>query len=95
MIKYLTISTDCGIYKLSAIEYRGEYVFASLQIGRDSDSTTEYWDNDSFLVEKLYPYLKGEIEAPIQEVEDVFSNSKEKVLEIFEEAFKAGILNRN
>lgn len=92
--KYTTISTECGDYKLSALlDKNGKYSFPYFEI-LDSDDLTktiEIWDNVSYFLKTLIPYLKNEIED--EELDKYFSETKEEILELFEEGIEMGFFN--
>lgn len=91
MFKYLTISDDNGFYELSANIYKDKegYDFVGFAFGENEPR--ELWDNVDYLRETLYPWLKGEIEDD-ELYKDIPEEDKEIVLELFEEAFKLGML---
>jgi len=90
MNKWTIISSDDESYQLSAIIIKGKYTMPSLIFNLDGEEV-ECWDNDYYLYKTVYPYLKGEEES--DELDKVFCNVKETVLELFEEAIKTGFFH--
>lgn len=94
MIKGSFVSTDCGSYKFSTlIEENGKYSMPCLEIIIDGE-TVDIWDNVEYLKNVVYPYLNNEHElledSDLQVMIETFSNVKEDVKEIFDEAIYMG-----
>lgn len=96
MVKYTVITDDSESYEFRALlNDDGNYEYPHLAFKVDGE-LTDLWDKDSYLIETLLPYLKGAMEEnheAFNELEDLFSNTKEGVLELFEEAIKLGFFN--
>ncbi len=76
MFKYITLATEKEEYPSFDIMIDGEVV--------------ESWDSLPYLIEEVYPYLKGEKMDDV--LDDKLSYYKVELLEMFEEAFSLGIL---
>lgn len=96
MYKSITIATEQEEFKVSAlIISKGKeplkFDFPSFDILIDG-AVVESWDSVPYLIEEVYPYLKGERED--EDLDDKLSFFKEELLEVFEEAFHLGILKQ-
>ncbi len=92
MNKWTTISTEDDSYQISAIfDKDGSYTMPSLAFKLDGVET-ELWDSEDYLLGIVYPYLKGKLIST--EMDEYFSNVKEDVLEIFEEAIRMKMFGR-
>lgn len=87
MFKYTTIATDDGGFELSSL-LDEDYHDTSFTIKIDNE-VVELWDNMEFLQNDLYHYLNGEHNDYL---DDILSNYKEELLEMFDEAFKMRML---
>jgi len=85
MFKLTMICTNDHAYELNALLTNNEYHDVSLEFYID-DENIDTWDNEDYLINDVYPYLKGEKQD--DELDDIFSNVKNDVLEIFEEAIR-------
>ncbi len=96
MFKYITLSTDKDEFRVSSLivskkDEKLKFDMPSLEILIDGE-VTESWNSEPYLIEEVYPYLKGEKEN--EELDEIFSTYKEEILEIFEEAFSLGIFTK-
>jgi len=92
MIKYTTITTEDECYSLSALIINNEYTMPSLTFKLDGQEV-DSWDNEEYLYRELYPYLLG-LNDDYDGLDNIFSNVKKQVLEIFEEAIRMGFFNK-
>lgn len=76
MIAYTTIATDDESYSLSAIIVNNEYKMESLSI-KVGGVDVEYWDNEEYLLNTLYTYLKTGVDT--DGLDDMFSEVREDV----------------
>lgn len=91
---YITteISTDDGEFKLSVLTEINED--GSLkQIMPSFSSYIEgkllfMWDHPKYMLDELYPYLKGERED--NDLDEIFSSHKDEIFEMFETGIKLG-----
>jgi hypothetical protein len=88
MIIYTTIVTDEDDYRLSALLTDKGYEMASLQFLLDGEETG-FWDNDHYLYNTVYPYLKGEMKNEELEVEIPPADCN-AVLELFKKGEEMG-----
>jgi hypothetical protein len=90
MIIYTTIVTDEDDYRLSALLTDKGYEMASLQFLLDGEETG-FWDNDIFLYETVYPYLKGEKTSEDEKLKnEIPPDDHGDVLELFEKGIELG-----
>ena len=87
MIAYTTIATDDGSYSLSAIIVDNQYKMVSLEI-KDEGEEIDLWDNEEYLLNTLYPYLKTGVD--VDGLDDIFSEVREDVLAIFNTGIALG-----
>ena len=101
---YITIETDDGKYKLSALYFhkKDNYAIPSLILPNG-----ESWDNSKYLIEYVYPFLQGgKFEDSIYYTEDVVSIVEElkkdipkeyrkELKGIFKKAIKMGMFNND
>lgn len=99
MFKHITIQTEDNKYSISAlINKNGDYVMPSFNIKENTDNQ-EIWDNDTYLIEELYPKLVQYKESTerifeLLDIEVIPESDILDILELFEEAFKIGVLKR-
>ncbi len=96
MLKYITLATEKDDFRITAlitskIKEPIKFEHPSFQFVIDGKET-DCWDSEEYLVKEVYPYLKNEVES--DEFDDLFSNYKEELLDLFEEAFELGVLKR-
>lgn len=61
---YITVETDDGRYKLSAlVEDDGSYHCPSLEVPKEVDEDN-YWDNSVYILGAVLPHLKGKCFLP-------------------------------
>ena len=91
MFKYVTVSTDSGEFKLNAnLNEHDKFYMPSLTTSNGDDCEC-FSDNDTFLMETIYPYLKGDVEDG--ELDSYFKIEKEDLLAVFEEAIGVGFFD--
>jgi hypothetical protein len=95
MIKYITIATDDDSYRLESIydESKDNNLGLNLSFVIDN-KIIDILDAEDFLINRLYPYLCGkdiEDEYIFDMLEDKFSNVKEDVKELFDEAIRINL----
>lgn len=81
MWKSMELHTDDEAFTLGTIF--GSPAMTWLEV--DKDTT---WDNVEYLIEEVWPYLKGE--RIDKELDALFCGNKEELLEMFNEAEKLG-----
>lgn len=89
MICYTEIHDDESNYFFSALldlETK-QYSMPSFSIKVDEKEVL-FWDNEKYLLETFYPYLKGKIKSDY--LDDKFDNVKGTVLALFDAAMKLG-----
>lgn len=98
MRKYITLTTEDGNYTISAfIEKEGTYIYPSFNI-KEHTENGEIWDNEKYLINILYPKLKKykelkeNLEIELKEI--IEESSILEILDLFEEAFKIGVLKK-
>lgn len=85
MIVYTAILSDNEKYEISANldEKIGEYYIPFFHFKEEGD----IWDNDDYLIKKLYPFLKGERQD--EELEEIIPfDDRKELSDMFEEAIK-------
>lgn len=87
MIAYTTIATDDESYSLSAIIVNNEYKMVSLEI-KDWCKEIALWDNEEYLLNTLYPYLKTGVDD--DGLKDMFSEVREDILALFDTGIALG-----
>lgn len=77
---------------LGNVRYKDEkYVMPALKITDIyNGEEDEYWDNDLYLIDTLYPWLQGKTEN--EEFDEIFGQDKNEVLHMFNAAIKEGWL---
>ena len=91
MFKYTTVATNDDQFKLSANLNKDNKFYMPSLIIVDGDNAELFCDNETYLMETVYPYLKGD--ALNDEFDSYFSNNREDLLSVFEEAIKIGFFN--
>jgi len=101
MIVYKAIETDDGVFRLSdSVENEKFIEMPDFTITKDHKEV-DYYDSPYFLLNAVYPYLQNKsndiskdfLKQDIEGMEKYLKNDKEELLEIFEEAFRIGMLS--
>ncbi len=89
MVCYTEIHDNESNYFFSAIidlETK-KYLMPSFSVKVDGEEVL-FWDNEKYLLETLYPYLKNKIKSDY--LDDKFDNVKGIILALFDTAIKLG-----
>lgn len=101
MFRSNEIISDCDKYHLSCLvdsEFNNQK-FSAITLGfYVNGKVNEIWDNESFLIETLYPYLKGlQIELSSSDIHEINclidEDVKEELIEMFDTAINLGWFN--
>lgn len=97
MIKYLTLATDDGSYKIETVFLNNGTRVTAFSILLDG-KVVDIWDHEGYLINNLYPYLSDDIDNmhdkdEYDDFEDEFSNVKEDIKELFDEAIKLKLID--
>jgi len=96
MFSYTAFETDDGAFRLSANKDNFKFYMPSLFIIADGKIIDEF-DSISYLKNIMFKYLKDDLEfiddETLDDLESSFSNYKEELLEMFNEADKLGFFN--
>jgi hypothetical protein len=102
MIKSIKIETNDGDYSISSIIDNDKYIMTSFQRESPDWGLDFIWDVPEWLINTLYPILlnEKELESLLLSLQDncdivdmdIFIANRFNIKEIFDEAFKLGML---